>query len=173
MTEVFLGQIMLTGFGFAPKGFALCNGQRVSIQQNQALYALLGVMYGGDGVTNFALPNLQSRTPVGAGASADPSWMPSPYSQGAAGGSESVALSALQGPAHQYQVNAVSAAGTARDPTNALYGTNTSAMYGPADGLLVPLNGLDAPGGVPHPNLQPFVTINFVIALSGIWPSRP
>src|SRR5688572_5196786 len=78
MTEVFLGQIMTVGFGFAPKGFALCNGQLLPIAQNQALFSLLGTMYGGNGTTTFALTNMQSRTPVGAGQGGG-GWSPSPY----------------------------------------------------------------------------------------------
>ncbi|CAH0124998.1 phage tail protein [Stenotrophomonas lactitubi] len=173
MTQVFLGQIMLTGFAFAPKGFAVCNGQLLSIAQNQALFSLLGTMYGGDGRTTFALPNLQSRTPVGAGPSADGGWNPAPYVQGDVGGVESVTLLPIQVPAHSPVVNGTTTAGTARNPTGGLYGTSGSAIFGPANGTLVPLNGVGpGGGGQPHANLQPYTVINFVIALNGIFPSR-
>ncbi|KRG64278.1 MULTISPECIES: tail fiber protein [Stenotrophomonas] len=173
MTEVFLGQIMLTGFSFAPKGFALCNGQLLPVAQNQALFSLLGTMYGGNGTTNFALPNMQSRTPVGAGNSADSSWNPEPYNQGGIGGVESVTLLNTQIPPHNHQVNGTTTAGTARNPTGGLYGTNGSSIFGPANGTPVPLQGVGPGGGnQPHPNLQPYTVINFVIALSGIYPSR-
>lgn len=173
MTEVFLGQIMLTGFQFAPKGFALCNGQLLPITQNQALFSLLGTMYGGNGTTNFALPNMQSRTPVGAGNSADPSWDPTPYQQGEIGGVESVTLLSTQIPPHNHTVNGTTAAGAARNPTGGLYGTNSTSIFGPANGPLVPLQGVGPGGGnQPHPNLQPYSVINFVIALVGVYPSR-
>lgn len=173
MTEVFLGQIMLTGFSFAPKGFALCNGQLLPIAQNQALFSLLGTMYGGNGTTNFALPNMQSRTPVGAGSSTDPTWNPAPYSQGEVGGAESVTLLSTQVPPHNHQVNGTTTAGNARNPTGALYGTNGSSIFGPANGTLVPLKGVGPSGdNQPHPNLQPYTVINFVIALVGAYPPR-
>lgn len=173
MTEVFLGQIMLTGFAFAPRGFALCNGQLLSIAQNQALFSLLGTQYGGNGTTNFALPNMQSCTPVGAGSSVDPSWSPAPYVQGQLAGAESVTLQGTQVPLHSPVVNGTTSAGTARNPTNGLYGTNGSAIFGAASGTLVPLQGVGAGGGnQPHSNLQPYTVISFVIALSGIYPSR-
>lgn len=173
MTQVFLGQIMLTGFAFAPKGFALCNGQLLPIAQNQPLFSLLGITYGGDGRTTFALPNLQSCTPVGAGSSADGSWDPAPYDQGEVGGVENVTLLTTQIPAHRPVVNGTTTAGTARNPAGSLYGTSGSAIFGPANGTLVPLQGVGAGGGnQPHPNLQPYTVVNFVIALSGIYPSR-
>lgn len=173
MTEVFLGQIMLTGFQFAPRGFALCNGQLLSIAQNQALFSLLSTMYGGDGRTTFALPNMQSCTPVGAGNSADPNWNPAPYDQGAIGGAESVTLLNTQIPPHNHTVSGTTAAGAARNPTGGLYGTNSSSIFGPANGTLVPLKGVGPGGGnQPHPNLQPYTVINFVIALTGVYPSR-
>lgn len=173
MTEVFLGQIMLTGFNFAPKGFALCNGQLLAIAQNQALFSLLGTMYGGNGTTNFALPNMQSRTPTGAGNSVDPGWNPSPYNQGETGGVENVTLLTTQMPGHNHLVNGTNVAGTGRNPTGGLYGTNGSNIFGPATGALVPLQGVGPAGGnQPHPNMQPYTVINFVIALVGIYPSR-
>ncbi|UHQ25055.1 tail fiber protein [Lysobacter sp. 5GHs7-4] len=173
MTEVFLGQIMLTGFPFAPKGFALCNGQLLAIAQNQALFSLLGTMYGGNGTTNFALPNMQSRTPTGAGNSVDPGWNPTPYTQGETGGVENVTLLTSQMPGHNHLVNGTNVAGALRNPTSGLYGTNSTNIFGPGTGALVPLQGVGPAGGnQPHPNMQPYTVINFVIALAGIYPSR-
>lgn len=175
MSEVFLGQIMLTAFNFAPRGFALCNGQLLSISQNQALFSLLGTQYGGDGITTFALPDLRGRAPVGAGASADPSWQPSPYVQGEKGGVESVTLTQAQMPAHVHQFQGTSAAGTSRNPTDKLYGTDTAALYAPSTGAQVPLNPAtlsNAGSTGPHENMQPFKVINYCIALNGIYPSR-
>lgn len=174
MSDYFIGQVMLAGFGFAPRGFAQCNGQLLPISQNQALFSLIGTQYGGDGITNFALPDLRSRTPVGYGPSADPSWQPANYVIGEPGGVEAVTL--LQGnlPTHTHIVNATTAAGVARNPNNAIYGAPSESIYGPA-GNVVPLAPTDvsATGSTqPHPNMQPFLTINFNIALAGIFPTR-
>lgn len=173
MTEVFLGQIMLTGFPFAPKGFALCNGQLLPIAQNQALFSLLGTTYGGNGTTNFQLPNMQSRTPVGFGNSVDPGWNPSPYQLGEVAGVENVTLLTTQMPQHNHLVNGTTTTGAARNPTGGLYGTSPASIFGPSTGALVPLQGVGPAGGnQPHANMQPFTVINFVIALVGIYPSR-
>ncbi len=176
MAEFYLGQIMVTGFGFAPRGFAACNGQLMPISQNSALFSLLGTMYGGDGRTTFALPNLQSATPIHAGQSVDPSWQPSPYVQGAPSGVESVTLLQNQIPAHSHQANANTTAGTVRNPTNALYGgSGSEAIYAQAAGpqaTLAPQTLSNTGGGGPHENMQPFRVLNFNIALTGIFPSR-
>ena len=173
MTEVFLGQIMLTGFAFAPRGFALCNGQMLAISQNQALFSLLGNQYGGDGVRTFGLPDMRSRTPVGFGASVDGGWNPAAYPLGEVAGVETVTLQGAQVPQHNAVVSGTTANGTIRRPAGTLYGTSSSAAFGPADGPLVALNGLGSVGGnQPHPNMQPYAVINFVIALQGIYPSR-
>lgn len=174
MTEVFLGQIMLTAFPFAPRGFALCNGQLMSIAQNQALFSLLGTQYGGNGTTTFALPDLRSRTPVGAGPSRDAGWSPSPYGVGEIGGVENVTLQGPQAPVHSPVVNGTTAAGAIRNPAGGLYGSSSKAIFGPAGGNLVPLQGVGPAGGnQPHPNVQPYAVINFVIALNGTFPTRP
>ena len=173
MTEVFLGQIMLTGFAFAPRGFALCNGQLLPINQNAALFSLLGVQYGGDGITTFALPNMQSRTPVGAGASVDGGWNPAAYPQGLSAGVESVTLVSSNVPTHTATVYGTSATGAVRNPTNSLYGNDASALFGPDNGTLVPLLGVGTGGGnQAHPNIQPYTVVNFIIAVQGIFPSR-
>lgn len=183
MSEFFVGQIMLTGFPYAPKYFAQCNGQTLAIAQNQALFALLGTQYGGNGINTFMLPNLQGRTPVGAGQSANSAWNPSPYPAGAVGGAENVTLDQTTMPMHTHGVAAATAAGTASLPnTPSLYGTaaiaagGNEAIYAPMTaGMPVPLMATTvsvAGGGQPHPNMQPFKVINFNIALSGIFPSR-
>ncbi|MGY0557683.1 MULTISPECIES: phage tail protein [unclassified Lysobacter] len=175
MSEVFLGQIMTTAFNFAPRGFALCNGQLMPISQNTALFSLLGTQYGGDGRTTFALPNLQGRVPVGALPSADPSWQPAPHPIGEAGGVESVTLIPTNLPSHSHQLQGTSAAGTSRFPLENLYGANSSALYAPASAARVPLAGGSLAGAgnsQPHQNMQPYQVINFCIALQGIFPSR-
>src|ERR1700754_1558689 len=116
MSTTYLGQIMLTGFNFAPRGMASCNGALMSISQQQALFSLLGTIYGGDGVTTFALPDLRSRTPIGAGGNG------STYNIGQKGGSENVTLLPNQIPAHLHMASYTTTTGTARNPALGLYG---------------------------------------------------
>lgn len=175
MSEFFIGQIMMAGFNFAPKFWALANGQLLPINQNQALFSLLGTQYGGNGTTNFALPDLRSRTPIGYASSVDPSWQPPSVQIGQTSGVENVTLLSTNLPAHGHQVGATTNNGTTRNPNNAIYATTTVPIHGPSSGSLVPLNPQTlAPSGgnQPHPNLQPYSVINFCIALSGIFPSR-
>ncbi len=175
MTEVYLGQIMMTGFGFAQKGFAFCNGSILGIAQNQALFSLLGTAYGGNGTTTFALPNLQSRTPVGMGQSVDPNWNPSPYQWGESGGVENVTLLPTQLPAHNHVGNATTTAGAVRSPSNGLYGTTSDPIYAEPNGRLVQLavpTVTYVGGNQSHPNIQPYQAINYNIAMTGIFPSR-
>ena len=114
-----------------------------------------------------------SRTPVGFGNSADPGWSPSPYNLGETGGTETVTLNTNQIPSHNHPINGSTTAGTIRNPTGAQYGTSSASIFGPATGNLVSLQGVGAAGNTqPHPNIQPYNTINFVIALVGIFPSR-
>ncbi|MDE2308220.1 MAG: phage tail protein [Xanthomonadaceae bacterium] len=176
MADVYIGQIMLAGFGFPPKGFAACNGQLLPINQYQALFSLLGTQYGGNGTTNFALPDLRGRVPVGAGPSADPAWQPAALVQGTAGGAESVPLQGANLPPHTHTAQASSAAGTARNPANALYaGSGSESIYAPASGPQAALNAQTVGttgSGAPHENMQPFRVVNFNIALTGYFPSR-
>jgi microcystin-dependent protein len=167
MAEYFMGQVMPTGFAFAPKGFALCNGQTLPVAQNQALFSLLGTYYGGDGITHFMLPDLRGRTPVGFG---------SEYPMGTAAGVEGVALMTQTLPPHNHLGMATTAAGTTRNPTNAIYSAAASeALYAAASGTQVVLNAgtlANTGGGQPHSNMQPYSVINFCIALTGVFPSR-
>jgi microcystin-dependent protein len=178
MTETYVGQIMMTGFNFAQKNFALCNGQLLSIQQNTALFSLLGVTYGGNGTQTFALPNMQGRVPAGYGQSVDPAWQPSPYALGEIAGTENVTLISSQMPMHNHQLNAVTTAGNTRAIGNAGLGassTSTVPTYGPAGSGATPLYPATLAmqgGNTPHENMQPFRVINFNICLSGIYPSR-
>lgn len=182
MSEVFVGQIMMSGFGFAPRGFAACDGQLLRISQNQALFALIGTTYGGDGVSVFNVPDLQGRTPVGSGQPAQGGRQT--YPAGMAGGAEQVTLTPDQMPAHGHQMRGMPERGTAGPPTRTSYyataavtDTETENIYAaPDSGPLVPLLGStvgNAGSSMPHPNMQPFAVINFSIALSGIFPSRP
>ena len=175
MSEFFIGQVMMAGFNFAPKYWAQCNGQLLPIAQNQALFSLLGTQYGGNGVTTFALPDLRSRTPVGYASSVDPGWQPPSVQIGQSGGQETVTLLQNNLPAHVHSANGSTASGTTRNPNNAVYASTTVPLHGPSNGPLVALNPstvAPAGGNQPHPNLQPYTTINFCIALQGIFPSR-
>jgi microcystin-dependent protein len=167
MSNYFIGQVLPAGFTFAPKGFALCNGQILPIAQNQALFSLLGVQYGGNGSTNFMLPNLQGRTPVGYG---------NEYQIGAVAGTESIALTTQTMPAHNHFGSGTTTAGAVRNPANALYGAVASeALYGAVSGPQVTLYGgtlSNAGSSQPHSNMQPYNVINFCIALAGVFPSR-
>ncbi len=181
MSEFFIGQIMMTGFNFAPKFWAQCNGQLLPINQNQALFSLLGTQYGGNGTTNFALPDLRSRTPIGYASSVDPSWQPPAVQIGQSAGVENVTLLSTNMPAHTHAVNASTSNGDNRIPSNRAFATSNIAsgtaisIYSASTGPAVPLNPATvapAGGNQPHPNLQPYSVINFCVALSGIFPSR-
>ncbi|WP_266170877.1 phage tail protein [Dyella subtropica] len=167
MASIFLGQIMLTPFGFAPKGMARCDGATLAISQNQALFSLLGTTYGGNGTTNFVLPDLRGRTPLGFG---DANVL------GEVAGVESVTLISSEIPLHTHQANASTDAGSARNPTSGLYGkSGTESIYGSSGGAQVVLNPATLDGGgqnQPHTNMQPYLVLNFCIALNGIYPSR-
>ncbi|WP_115572284.1 phage tail protein [Xanthomonas campestris] len=180
MSEFFMGQIMMTGFVFAPKYFAQCNGQLLPVNQNQALFSLLGTRFGGNGSTTFALPDMRGRTPIGFSPSADPAWQPAPAQMGQVAGSESVSLLPGDLPAHNHLVEASSAAGDNRNPGGRVFANSISttgpvtALYA-APGPLVAMNQASvgaAGGSQPHSNMQPYTTVNFCIALTGIFPSR-
>ena len=167
VSEPFLGEIRLVPFAFAPRGWALCDGRFLPISQNQALFSLLGTYYGGDGKTTFALPDLRGRVPVGAGQSPGGS----AYELGASGGQEEVKLTAGQLPAHAHPVRASSAAATTKKPANGLpaaggaYGTAHDATMSTA---VMGKTG----GGRAHENRPPYLSLNDVIALQGIYPAQ-
>ncbi|WP_266158282.1 phage tail protein [Dyella silvatica] len=167
MASFYLGQIMLTGFGFAQRGFALCNGQLMSISQNAALFSLLGTQFGGDGRSTFGLPDMRGVTPIGAGAS---------YVQGQRGGTETVSLTQSTMPQHTHLVMANTQAATVKNPANATYASTPSeTLYGASSNNIVPINPAQifpVGGNLPHDNMQPYLVINFNIALTGIFPSR-
>jgi len=178
MSSFYLGQITMFGFGFAPKGWALCNGQTLSIQQNTALFALLGTSYGGNGVNNFQLPNLQAAVPVcegqGLGLSS--------YVLGQAGGTANVTLLQNQLPTHGHTFNATTTNASSATVSGQIPATTTvgSPPYFYANQGNPPLVFVtmaagacgSAGGSQPHSNLMPSQTINFCIALTGIFPSR-
>ena len=178
MSQPFLGQIQPFGFGFAPRNWALCNGQILSIAQNTALFSLLGTMYGGNGQTTFALPNLQSRVPMHYG-----SFNGNQYFQGEEAGEETVTLTTNEMPAHAHTFSGTSSAANFKAATDGTVlaqsnnkGTTPGDPYYAADNnTLRPLNPGSVPpfgGSQPHTNLQPYLTISWCIAMAGVFPAR-
>ncbi|MFQ6171952.1 phage tail protein [Oryzobacter sp. R7] len=166
MSEPFLSEIRLMSFVFAPRGWALCNGQLLPINQNQALFSLLGTTYGGDGRVNFALPDLRARAPVHEGDG---------HTLGERGGEQAHTLSIAELPTHAHTVVGTTASATGRlvGPTVGLAASTGSAAYSPpgAPVTMAP-NALGNVGGSQaHENRQPFLTVSFCIALQGIFPS--
>jgi microcystin-dependent protein len=166
VSEPFIGSIILFAGNFAPRGWAFCNGQILSIAQNTALFSLLGTTYGGNGQTTFALPDLRGRAAIHAGQGPGLA----AYDLGQNGGTETVTLSAAQMPAHTHPQPATNGQQTTNRPNNALparggaYANESdgSALHPPAS----------AGGGQPHDNRSPYLTLNYIIALEGIYPSR-
>lgn len=173
MSSPFLSEIRIFAFNFAPKGWAMCNGQLLPINQNQALFALLGTTYGGNGTTNFALPNLQGRAGIHMGQG---SGLGS-YTLGQNGGQEAHTLLLAEMPAHAHGISANSIAANSDSPANA-YPASTAATGGnsysnAADGTRMNAGVISNTGGSQaHNNLQPFLTLNYCIALQGIFPSQ-
>jgi microcystin-dependent protein len=169
VAEPFLAEIRITSFNFAPKGWALCNGQLLPINQNQALFSLLGTTYGGDGRVNFALPNLRGRTPVHMGAG---------LTLGEQGGAEAVTLLSASFPSHTHELRATAEVASSTEPAGRVlakkprFGADVYAAPPGAPTALAATSLTNAGGSQPHTNLQPFLTLNFVIALQGIFPSQ-
>lgn len=170
--EPFIGEIRAFGFGLIPRGWAQCDGRTLPIQQNAALFALLGTTYGGDGVRTFQIPDLRGRVCVGQGSGLDNQ----DYPMGRGAGQESVALTADQIPPHIHQLSCVSATGTSNDATGALPASSpatTSAYAASASAGAMAASAL-APSGTSaaHNNMQPSLAVNYCIALTGIFPTR-
>jgi microcystin-dependent protein len=165
MSNPYIGEIRLTSFGFPPKGWALCNGQLLPINQNQPLFSLLGTFYGGNGQTTFALPNLQGRVPMHMGTG---------FSLGQQGGEENHPLTISEMPAHTHSAFGSSDNGSALIADNTMVLGNVANMYGGQTNMttLSPLTVASIGGGQGHVNMQPFLTLSFCIALQGIFPSR-
>lgn len=165
MSEPFLSEIRVVSFNFAPKGWAQCNGQLLPINQNQALFALLGTTYGGNGQTTFALPNFRGRAPIHVGSG---------HTLGEAAGSTSVTVNIQQMPQHLHAMQASgNSSGTATDPTNAFLAPVNGGYRSP-DSLttLEATTVTNVGGSQPHNNMMPYLVLNFVIALQGIFPSQ-
>lgn len=165
MAEPFLSEIRIMSFGFAPKGWALCNGQLLPINQNQALFSLLGTTFGGDGRVNFALPDLRSRAPIHVGSG---------HTLGERGGEQAHTLSIAELPTHTHVLSGTSTAGTALAASGNLLARNANSGYHAPDNQLGSMsNGTitNVGGSQAHLNMQPFLTLTFCIALQGIFPS--
>jgi microcystin-dependent protein len=163
MAEPFLSELRLMSFNFAPKGWAECNGQFLPINQNQPLFSLLGTMYGGNGRTTFALPNLQGRVPIHVGGGFP--------TQGAAAGAEAHTITMQEMATHNHVVTASSSSGNAAGPSTLAQFANG---YGPPNALTTLHQGTvtNVGGTQPHTNMHPYLVLNWCIALQGIFPSQ-
>jgi microcystin-dependent protein len=163
MAEPFLSELRIMSFSFAPKGWAMCNGQLLPINQNQALFSLLGTTFGGDGRINFALPDLRGRVPIHVGGG---------HTLGERGGEQAHTLSIAEMPQHPHAVNGSPQNASVFSPVNNLNAT-ASGLYGAAQNLttLVPSTVGNVGGSQAHLNMQPFNTLTFCVALQGIFPS--
>lgn len=171
MAEPFLSEIRIMSFSFAPKGWALCNGQLLPINQNQALFSLLGTTFGGDGRTNFALPNNQGRTPISVGSG---------FTLGERAGEQAHTLSISELPTHTHSLSGYSTANFGSNVSspngNSFSTTNPAQLYKSQSGspqltTLSPATVANVGGSQAHLNMQPFLVLNFCIALQGIFPS--
>ena len=169
MSEPFLGEIYLVPYTFAPRGYAFCAGQILPIAQNTALFSLLGTTFGGNGQTTFALPDLRSRVPVGVGQGPGLSNI----DLGQVGGSETATLTSNQLPAHSHLASASGAAGTATRPANNVPAAGQAVYTGASDGSTLNPSFIQSSGGSqPFGLRSPYLGINYIIALEGIFPSR-
>ena len=165
MSEPFMGEIKIFSFGFAPKGWALCNGQLLPINQNQALFSLLGTTYGGDGRVNFALPDLRARSPIHMGQS---------HTLGERAGEEAHTLSLSEMPLHVHFPSGNNGTATETDPTGHFWANGGDNVYSTNAANATMLGGTvgNVGGSQAHVNMSPFLTLNFCIALQGIFPSQ-
>lgn len=168
MSEPFLAEIRIVGFNFAPRGWAFCDGQILPINQNQSLYSLLGTTYGGDGRTSFALPDLRGRVPIHVGSSNG-----TPHTLGSKSGEETHTLADNEMPQHTHNVQASADASDSQDPTGNVL-AKSGQIYRSSNDLVDMVNGTMEfeGGGQAHNNMQPYLAVNFCIALRGLFPSR-
>jgi microcystin-dependent protein len=171
VSEPFVGEIRMFGFNFPPQGWALCDGQLLPISQNAALFSLLGTTYGGDGESTFALPDLRSRVPVSQGQGEGLS----SYAEGQAGGTETVTLAAAQMPAHTHAVSASSSPAASERPAGRVLARSPDHSYIPEPDTDTVMNAKmigETGNSQPHDNIQPYLALNFCIALQGVFPAR-
>lgn len=168
-SQPFIGNIMMAGFNYAPSGWLLCNGQIIPILDNEALFQLIGTTFGGNGETNFALPDLRSRVPVHQGQGPGLS----SYFMGQSGGTEAVTLTTNQIPAHNHSINASTTSGSFLSPSNNYVSQNADGIdsYSSSTTGILNTSSMGMSGGnQPHSNIQPCLAINFSIAMFGIFP---
>ena len=169
MSDPFVAEIRIFGFNFAPRGWAFCNGHLVAISQNTALFSLLGTYYGGDGRTTFGLPNLQGSAPIQWGQGPGLSL----YDLGEVGGSQTVTLIQTEMPAHNHNMSAMSDNSEFNTPQNLVPGAAPVNVYGTGAAAMMASQSTSLVGGSqPHNNMQPYLTLNFCIAMQGIFPPR-
>jgi microcystin-dependent protein len=174
MADPFVAEIRIFGFNFAPRGWATCDGQLLPLSQNTALFSLLGTTYGGNGKSNFALPNMAGNTPMHWGQAQGGSL----YDLGQTGGSENVTLLISEIPAHNhnFQVGSEIATDNTPSPTRVVCTSNNGSIYAPINtpqAVLMNPQALTVTGsGFPHNNMQPYLTLTFCIALQGVFPPR-
>jgi microcystin-dependent protein len=164
MSEPFLGEIKIISWNFPPKGWSFCNGQLLPINQNQALFSILGTTYGGDGRVNFALPNLQGRVPVHVGDG---------IVLGELGGETTHTLNISETPAHNHVPVGSSSSPSAPGAAGNLWATGNASVYtGTPNAAMNPAGVLPLGGSQPHENMSPYLVLNYIIALQGIFPSQ-
>ncbi|HKX83979.1 MAG TPA: tail fiber protein [Pyrinomonadaceae bacterium] len=165
MGTPFLGELKIISWNYAPRGWAFCNGQFLPINQNQALFSLFGTMYGGNGQTTFALPNLRGRVPIHVGNG---------FTQGQAGGASSHTVTQSEMPQHIHPLNAISEPANTNVPANNTFlGAINNVYTAPANLVALAPGEIGSAGGSqPHENRQPFLVLNFIVALQGVFPSR-
>ena len=175
MSEPFVAEIKMFAGNFAPRGYAFCNGQIMPIQQNPALFSLIGTYYGGNGTSNYALPDLRGSVPIGQGQGPGLS----DYTIGESGGSESVTLIASEVPVHSHGLQGFAGRGgiAAKEPANgmSLTTSQSGSAYAPAGGAVAQMDpGMVGGfgGSQPHNNMMPYLALNFIIALQGVFPAR-
>ncbi|HWD07582.1 MAG TPA: tail fiber protein [Actinomycetota bacterium] len=164
MSEPFLGEIKIISWNFAPKGWAFCNGALLPINQNQALFSILGTTFGGDGIQTFALPNLQGRSPVASGNGID---------LGQAGGETTHTLTVAELPAHNHVPVGADTSPDQDTPAGFLWASNAEAYStGSPTAPMSPTGSSPTGGSAPHENMSPYLVLNFVVALQGIFPTQ-
>jgi microcystin-dependent protein len=169
MSQPFIGQLMLVGFNFAPQGWAFCNGQLMAISQNDALFNLIGTTYGGDGQSTFAVPDLQGRAALHQGTAATGTT----YLLGQTGGVETVTLSANQMPQHTHAFTAAGVLGDSQHANNTLLADGQAIYTANLPNAAMLGTSVSTVGGnQPHDNLQPFLVLNWIIALEGVYPAQ-
>ncbi|WP_201006517.1 phage tail protein [Paenibacillus glycanilyticus] len=171
MSDQYVGEIRMFGGNFAPVGWAFCNGQVLSISENEVLFSLIGTTYGGDGTSTFALPNMQGRLPVHTGRNNTTGSM---YVIGQNAGAESVSLTMNQLPVHSHVANSSTLSGTSSSPENAFWAVSDKNLYSDAaPNVTLNAAAIEATGGSqPHDNMMPYLAVSFIIALEGIYPTQ-